>query len=149
VIIEVLSPSTEGYDCGERWACYQQLASLTDYLLVSQEQAQVEYYLLEADGTWRYLRSVGSDSCVTPASINCRLPLAEVYGGVEFPPPKPDRRRFRSFPREPAVNKQQGLPDKPHLQPKPLMARRFHCGLELARLRTYTGRAAFAAASRL
>jgi hypothetical protein len=61
------------------------------YLLVSQEQAQVEYYLLEADGKWRYLRSVGSDSCVTPASINCRLPLAEVYGGVEFPPPKPAR----------------------------------------------------------
>jgi Uma2 family endonuclease len=91
VIFEVLSPSTAAYDRGDKWSCYQQLASLTDYLLVSQDRAQIEHYRLAPDGSWRYTRETGLEKAVTIASINGQLPLAEVYSGIEFLPPAPPR----------------------------------------------------------
>ena len=54
VIVEVLSPSTESYDRGEKWEAYQRLPSLTDYVLVSQTAKRIEHYGREADGSWRY-----------------------------------------------------------------------------------------------
>lgn len=91
VIIEALSPSTEAWDRGGKWMCYQQLESLTDYLLVSQDRLQIEYYALESDGAWRYIRESNPAGIITIASINCRLRLAEVYQGIELPPPAPPR----------------------------------------------------------
>lgn len=91
VIFEVLSPSTMNYDRGEKWEFYQQLPSLTEYLLVWQDRPQIEHYSLQTDGSWRYVRTVGLDQGVTIVSINCQLPLDEVYSGIEFPPPKSPR----------------------------------------------------------
>jgi Uma2 family endonuclease len=54
VIVEVLSRGTEPYDRGEKWEAYQRLASLTDYMLVTQTSVRVEHYQREADGSWRY-----------------------------------------------------------------------------------------------
>jgi Uma2 family endonuclease len=39
IIIEVLSPSTEAVDRGEKWQAYQQIASLEQYVLLSQNEA--------------------------------------------------------------------------------------------------------------
>lgn len=89
VIIEVLSPSTEGYDRGDKWAYYQQIPSLTDYLLVSQQRVQIEHFALERDGSWRYTKETDSNGEVILTSINCRIPLAQVYIGIEFPPARP------------------------------------------------------------
>jgi Uma2 family endonuclease len=91
VIIEVLSPSTEAWDRGGKWMCYQQLESLTDYLLVSQERRQIEHYALEPGDAWRYVCETDPAGIITIDSINCRLPLAEVYQGIELPPPAPPR----------------------------------------------------------
>ena len=44
VIVEVLSPSTEAYDSGEKFRRYQQLASLREYVLVAQDSVRVEHY---------------------------------------------------------------------------------------------------------
>ncbi len=87
VIFEALSPSTASYDRGEKWSCYQQLPALTDYLLVSQERAQIEHYSLTPDGDWRYVRTVGLEGVVTIDALNCQLPLSEIYRDIEFPPP--------------------------------------------------------------
>ena len=54
IVVEVLSPSTEAYDRGEKWEAYQRLASLTDYLLVAQTSVRIEHYRREAEGSWRY-----------------------------------------------------------------------------------------------
>src|SRR5215210_8320716 len=45
VIVEVLSASTEAYDRGKKFEQYQQLGSLTDYLLVAQEPHRIEQYV--------------------------------------------------------------------------------------------------------
>jgi Uma2 family endonuclease len=91
VIIEVLSPSTMAYDRGEKWEFYQQLPSLMEYLLVWQERPQIEQYSRQPDGSWRYLRIVGLAEMVTLSSIKGPLSLAEVYSGLEFPPPSSAR----------------------------------------------------------
>jgi Uma2 family endonuclease len=72
VVVEVLSPGTEAYDRGRKWESYQQLVSLTDYLLISQTSARVEHYQRESDGTWRYreVTAGGSLDLATGASLS-------------------------------------------------------------------------------
>lgn len=42
VVIEVLSPSTEARDRGEKFEAYKQVSSLREYVLVSQNERQIE-----------------------------------------------------------------------------------------------------------
>src|ERR1043165_770851 len=80
VIFEVLSPSTEKYDRGEKSLRYRtQIESLQDYVLVSQDKAHAEHYHREADGTWGISELNGLESALTLGSIDCDIPLAETY----------------------------------------------------------------------
>src|SRR5215211_8263317 len=45
VIFEVLSESTEAYDRGKKFEQYQQIESLTEYVLVAQEPHRIEQYV--------------------------------------------------------------------------------------------------------
>jgi Uma2 family endonuclease len=87
VIIEVLSDSTEAYDRGEKFAHYRALESLTDYLLVAQDQPRIEHFRRQPDGQWLYSAADGLDSQVAIANIGCVLQLAEVYERVAFAEP--------------------------------------------------------------
>lgn len=51
IIIEVLSESTERYDRDGKFQAYKQLASLEEYILVSQDARCIEVYRLQG-GTW-------------------------------------------------------------------------------------------------
>jgi Uma2 family endonuclease len=50
LVIEVLSPTTEAYDRGAKWAAYQTVSSLRDYVLMSTKQRRIEHYRRTADG---------------------------------------------------------------------------------------------------
>jgi len=77
VIIEVLSPNTEAFDRGVKWLRYQTwLPTLIHYVMVSQNQPQIEHYSREANGEWRYSRVNQIEGSVTLASIGCTLKLA-------------------------------------------------------------------------
>ena len=89
VIFEVLSPSTEAYDRGEKFARYRALETLTDYVLVAQDRPHVEHFSRRPDGTWMREEVDGPDATLTLNSINCRLPLADVYERVAFPGRQP------------------------------------------------------------
>jgi Uma2 family endonuclease len=54
MLVEVLSPSTEQYDRGLKWDDYQELPSLTDYLLVSQDRARIAHFARRGQ-EWRYV----------------------------------------------------------------------------------------------
>jgi Uma2 family endonuclease len=54
LIVEVLSPSTEEYDRGDKWQHYQLIPSLQEYVLVSQSQPRVERYRRLDSGGWEY-----------------------------------------------------------------------------------------------
>jgi len=91
VLIEVLSPSTEAFDRGEKWARYQTwLPSLTDYLLVSQSKPLIEHFLRQRNGSWLYFPVNGLDGRLHLPSIDCTLPLAEVYDRIAFPAEVPE-----------------------------------------------------------
>jgi Uma2 family endonuclease len=87
VIVEVLSPSTERYDRGAKFRNYQQVPSLTEYVLVAQDEAVVERFVRQADGTWGYTSFVGLEAVLALSSVPVSVPLADVYAGVEFPAP--------------------------------------------------------------
>jgi len=84
VIIEVLSDSTEAYDRGEKFAHYRALESLTDYLLVAQDRPRIEHFVRQPDSRWLYSVLDGLDEQVEIATLDCVLPLAEVYERVVF-----------------------------------------------------------------
>lgn len=86
VIVEVLSDSTEAYDRGEKFALYQRLDSLQEYLLVSQNKARVKKYHRQPDSQWLYSRADGLEGEVSLEALGCRLPLSEVYARVTFAP---------------------------------------------------------------
>lgn len=80
VIVEVLSPSTEADDRGDKWSDYRRLPSLQHYVLVSQESRLIEVY--SRDGLrWSYedARDRGS---VPLSAIDATLDLSAIYAGV-------------------------------------------------------------------
>jgi len=85
LIVEVLSPSTERFDRGRKFAQYQQIESLTDYLLVAQDEPRVEHYVRQEGGRWLLSTATGREDTLHLASIGCTLPLSEVYDKVDFP----------------------------------------------------------------
>lgn len=84
LIVEVLSQSTANYDRGEKFQRYQQLDSLTDYLLIAQDRPCVEHFSKQLDGQWVHTVETDLAGSILIVSINCRIPLAEVYEWVRF-----------------------------------------------------------------
>lgn len=90
VIIEVLSPSTEKWDRGGKFARYQSIPTLQDYFLVSQSEPRIERFSREDDG-WKLVSAEGVDAAIDLPSIKVRLDLSEVYDGIEFDPLAPPK----------------------------------------------------------
>ncbi len=84
LIVEVLSDSTEAKDRGEKFAAYQTLETLQEYILVSQDKAKVEQFKRENDGIWKYQATIGLTSRVKFSSIEVELELDEIYQRVEI-----------------------------------------------------------------
>jgi Uma2 family endonuclease len=91
LIIEVLSDGTEKYDRTVKFDHYRKLDSLQEYALVSQHEARVERYVRQAEGSWALTVHEGLDAAAAFASVGASVPLAEIYFGVELPPPGPLR----------------------------------------------------------
>ena len=84
-VFEVLSSSTESYDRGAKFAHYQMLESLTDYVLISQDEAKVEHFARQPGDQWLLSTYKGLEAIALLPSIGCELPLAEIYDKVEWP----------------------------------------------------------------
>ena len=84
VIIEILSKSTESYDRGLKFLHYRRLTSLREYVLVSQEQKLVERFVRQTDETWVLTTFDNSDGEFALSTVPVRVPLADVYRGVEI-----------------------------------------------------------------
>lgn len=91
VIFEILSPSTEAYDRGEKFAAYQQRPTLRDYVLVAQDKVSVEHYSRqdEQGAVWRYERLDRPDAVLRLPCVGCEIVLSDIYARVTFPEPEP------------------------------------------------------------
>ena len=83
VLIEVLSPSTAAYDRGEKFASYQKLNSLYEYILISQDRVRVEHYLRQED-RWNLTEFHSLANVCQLPSIGCELSLKAIYAKVQF-----------------------------------------------------------------
>ena len=84
MIVEVLSPSTEAYDRGEKFTLYRLLDSLFEYILVSQDRVQVEVFLRGNDRSWASTIFNELSDSFTLQTLGCPLTLADIYEKVEF-----------------------------------------------------------------
>ncbi len=84
LLIEVLSESTESYDRGKKFQHYRSTENLQEYVLVSQDEAQIEKYVKSGDGFWVLSEAVGTDAEIEFSSIECRVALREVYDKIDF-----------------------------------------------------------------
>jgi Uma2 family endonuclease len=89
LIVEVLSPSTEAYDRGFKSAQYRTVESLEEYALVSQAEPRVEVFRRQPGGHWLLSEAVGLEAVCHFESLECAVPLAEIYANVTFSPDDP------------------------------------------------------------
>ena len=78
VILEVLSPSTESFDRGEKFEFYKQLLSLQAYLFVAQDQIKVEHFSRH-NSEWVLTTYCNVEDVMLLRSIECELHLREIY----------------------------------------------------------------------
>jgi Uma2 family endonuclease len=86
VILEVISQSTERYDRGKKFDLYRQLDALREYILISQEEPQVECFARRDDGNWLLTVFKRVETELRFTTLDCVLPLSEIYEDVEFGP---------------------------------------------------------------
>lgn len=78
VLVEVLSPSTEHYDRGEKLEHYKTIASLEEVVLVSWDRREIEVVRRAPAGSWSsHILREGESAQLT--SIGVELAVAEVY----------------------------------------------------------------------
>lgn len=80
VIVEVLSPTTEARDRLEKRLGYQRLASLREYVLVSQERQSIDVFRRRGD-EWE-VETYGSGDTLRLASIGFDTPVDGLYRDV-------------------------------------------------------------------
>jgi len=83
LIVEVLSKGTEAFDRGDKFADYQQLESLQEYVLINQKRQRVECFRRNPEGLW-VLQSYNQGSEVYLASVNFRVGIDALYEDVIF-----------------------------------------------------------------
>jgi Uma2 family endonuclease len=84
VIFEILSPSREVFDRGEKFSAYRQRESLQVYILVSQHFPKIEMYQRQASGGWYFSEVMGLEATLSIPVIDCTLSLADVYRKIVF-----------------------------------------------------------------
>jgi Uma2 family endonuclease len=84
LIVEILSPSTESYDRGRKFQHYRTLASLQEYVLISQDVHRIERYVRQDNDQWLLSDVTQVDAALELSSISCTLSLADVYEKITF-----------------------------------------------------------------
>jgi len=81
LIIEVLSPGTEAIDKREKRLNYQNLASLQEYILVSQDEIKLEVYRKNERGIWT-VETLNKGDNLELDSVELTLTMSDIYEDV-------------------------------------------------------------------
>ena len=81
LIIEVLAQSTEAIDRREKLLAYRTLASLAEYVLISQDQARIEIHRRRGDIGWDKIEYAGAET-VEFTSLKLAIGMRDIYEGV-------------------------------------------------------------------
>ncbi len=84
VVFEVLSPTTESHDRGDKFRAYRQIESLTDYVLVEADRISVDHYRRQSDG-WLLRWDTRRDDALLFPDLGIELPLDDIYQSLDVP----------------------------------------------------------------
>ena len=84
VIIEILSPSTENYDRGEKFKLYRDIPTLREYVLVETKCVCIEAFRLNQSGHWELEEYRSLSGNLDISSINIVIPIAEIYARTKL-----------------------------------------------------------------
>ena len=82
LIVEVLSPSTEAKDRGDKFTSYRMMTTLQEYVLIDSEKVSVECYRRGEGRMWLYTPYTNGDS-VALDSIGWSGPIEQIYEEVQ------------------------------------------------------------------
>ena len=83
LVAEVLSPTTEARDRGQKSLQYRSCPGIQEYLLISSEFPLVEVFRREKQEFWS-LYTLGLEDTIELTSLNLRFPVAELYHSTSF-----------------------------------------------------------------
>ncbi len=83
VIIEVLSPSTEAFDRGDKFVDYQHIETLEEYVLISTTRQRVDCFRRNAEGLW-VMQSFSPGQMLSLHSLQFETALEALYEDVEL-----------------------------------------------------------------
>jgi Uma2 family endonuclease len=83
-VAEVLSPSTEGYDRGEKSWYYRAHPTIQEYMIVSAHRPVVEVFRRGKNGLW-LLATLHLNDEVQLASLEVNFPVKDIYEYIVFP----------------------------------------------------------------
>ena len=83
LVVEVLSPGTEQLDKEEKRIAYQKIASLKEYLIMSQDAPHITQYRRQGR---RWVRQDFGDlkAALELTSINSQVLISDIYEGITF-----------------------------------------------------------------
>lgn len=82
-LFEVLSPSTEGWDRGGKFAHYRQLESLRHYVLLGTGEPWAEVWTRQDDGAWRVV-TLGAGDRLALDHLDVSVAMDDLY--ADLPP---------------------------------------------------------------
>lgn len=89
LIVEVLSDSTENYDRKHKLKRYKEISSVQYYMLVSQNEADVELYSRMNEFQWKYEQFTDLKQIIDFDKLGIQMSLSEIYENIIFPEPPP------------------------------------------------------------
>jgi len=85
LIVEILSPSTSGYNKSGKFMRYRQLDSFQEYVLIQSTYPEIHIYRRQADNTWSLKPYTDLENDVIQlTSIEVEIPMSAFYDEVEF-----------------------------------------------------------------
>jgi Uma2 family endonuclease len=93
LIVEVLSPSTEAYDRGDKFRMYRRNPNLRDYVLVDASKIAIDLYHQDDTGNWQIVNYEPGE-LIELKSVNLTFPIEQVYEDIEFVVDDSDRSQY-------------------------------------------------------
>ena len=85
LVAEVLSPSTEAFDRGDKFIAYRAIPSLQHYLVVSQDEPRIEHFVRDEGEAWRLVTLRAEDALVLD-KLAITIRVADLYAGLPATP---------------------------------------------------------------
>lgn len=87
MLVEVLSPSTEAFDRGDKFTYYKSIESFTEYILIAVNRPHVTQFIKGNAREWIQREANDLEEKIFSPTFNVEISLSEIYLDVEFPEP--------------------------------------------------------------